>query len=112
MAGAIANYSKVEGRAMVIILQTEKFNQNEVHRKLVNIYGMKDVGQKEVSVSCNEFIDGRSALMMIQRNGDRPRASHSDENFVIVEDLIREDRRVKIREKHCEKQLCHNSRVS
>jgi hypothetical protein len=50
-------------------------------------------------VWCNKFKDGRTAL-----NGDppkhrgRPRTSHTDENCVIVECLIREDQRVKVSE--------------
>jgi hypothetical protein len=36
--------------------------------------------------------------MMIYRNTGRSRTSHTDQNYVIVEGLIREDRRVKVRE--------------
>jgi hypothetical protein len=38
-----------------------------------------------------------------------PGASHTDENCVNVESLIRKDLRVKAREMHCKKQLCNTS---
>jgi outer membrane protein assembly factor BamA len=52
-----------------------------------------------VSVWCNKFKDGRKALNDDpQKNTGRPRTSHTDENSVIVESLIKEDQRAKIRE--------------
>jgi hypothetical protein len=55
--------------------------------------------QKEASVLCNRFKDGRTAPNDDpEKQRSIPRASHTDENCVIVESLIREDRRVKIRE--------------
>jgi hypothetical protein len=36
----------------------------------------------------------------------------TDENCVIVEGLIREDRRVRVRDKHCKKLGCNTSRPS
>jgi hypothetical protein len=50
-------------------------------------------------VWCNKFKDGRTTLSdNPQKHGGRPRTSHTDENSVIVEGLIREARRVKVRE--------------
>jgi hypothetical protein len=47
----------------------------------------------------NKLKDGRTALIDDpQKHRGRPRTLHTDENCVIVEDLIREDRRVKVRE--------------
>jgi hypothetical protein len=51
-----------------------------------------------VSLWCNKFKDGRTALNDDPpKHRGRPRASHTDENCVIA-GLIREDRRVKVRE--------------
>jgi hypothetical protein len=50
-------------------------------------------------VWCNKFKDGRKALNDDpQKHRGRPRTSHTDKNRVIVEGLLREDQRVKIRE--------------
>jgi hypothetical protein len=48
---------------------------------------------------CNKFKDGRMTLNDDpEEHRGWPRASHSDENCVIFESLIREDRRVNARE--------------
>jgi hypothetical protein len=57
-----------------------------------------------MSVWCNKFEDGQTAM----NDGSetfkgRPRTSHHDEHCGIVEGLIREDRRIKVREMHCKK---------
>jgi hypothetical protein len=52
-----------------------------------------------VSVWCQKFKDGLTALNDDpQKQRGWPRTTHTDENRVIVEGLLREDWRVKIRE--------------
>jgi histone-lysine N-methyltransferase SETMAR len=97
----IENYSKSEVRAVVRLLQAEGVSESKIHRRLVSVYGQNLFNRKEPSVWCNKFKDGRTTLgstVIIHRNRGRPRTSHTDENCVIVEGLIREDQRVKVRE--------------
>jgi transposase len=92
MAGVIENYSKFEVYAVARFLQAEGVSQSEIHRRLVSVYGQNVFSRKEVSVWCNKFKDGRMALNDDpQKHRGRPRTSYTDENCVIVEDLIRED---------------------
>jgi hypothetical protein len=62
MASVIENYSKFEACMVVRFLQAEGVSQSEIHRRLVNGYGWKVFSRKEVSVWCNKFRDGRTAL--------------------------------------------------
>lgn len=99
MACVIAEYSKCEVRAVIRFLQAEGVNQSEIHRRLEGVYGPKVLSRKEVSVWCKKFKDGRTDLIDDpEKNRGRPRTSHTDENCSIVEGLIREDRRIKVRE--------------
>jgi hypothetical protein len=98
MASVIKNYSKFEV-CMVVRFLPAGVSQSEIHRRLVSIYGQNVLSRKEESVWCNKFIDCRMALNDDPRkHRGRPRISHTEENCVIVEGLIRKDRRVKVRE--------------
>jgi hypothetical protein len=91
MVCVIENNSKFEVRAVVIFLQAEGVSQNKSHSKLVSVYGQKVFSQKEVSC-CNKFKNGVLALNDDpEKHRSTARTSHTDENCVIVEDLIRED---------------------
>jgi hypothetical protein len=99
MAGRIENYSKFEVCMVVRFLQAEGVSQSEIHRRLVSVYGQKVFRQKEVSVVQQIYKAGRMSLNddpQIHRG--RPRTSHTDENCVIGKGLIREDRRIRVRE--------------
>jgi transposase len=100
MAGVIENYSKFEVRAVVRFLHAEGVSQSEIHHRLVSVYGQNVFSRKEVAVWCNKFKHGQTALNDDdpQKHRGRSRTSHTDENCVIVEGLIREVRRVKIHE--------------
>jgi hypothetical protein len=92
MAGVTENFSKFQVRAVARFLQAERVSQSEIQRRIVSVYGQKVFSRKEVSVWCNKFKDGRTALSDDpQKHRGRPRISHTDENFVIVEGLIRDD---------------------
>jgi hypothetical protein len=61
-------------------------------RLVVNVCSQKVFNRKEVSVWYNKFKDGRRALSDGQeKQRSRPRTSHTDDNCVIVEGLIRGD---------------------
>jgi hypothetical protein len=89
MAGAIENYSKFEDCALVRFLHAEGVSQ--IHHRLVSVYGQNVFSQTEVSVQCGQFKDGRTALDDAHKHTGRPGTLHTDENYVIIEDLIRED---------------------
>jgi hypothetical protein len=62
-------------------------------------YGQNVFSRNEVSAWCSKFKDYRTVLNDdTQKDRSRPRTSHTDENCVIVEGLIKEDRRVKVHE--------------
>jgi hypothetical protein len=105
MAGVIGNYCKLLFYGVVRFLQAE-VSQNEIHCRLVSAYGQNVFRLKEVFVWCNKFTDGRTELIDdLEEHRGRPRTSHTDENYVIVECLIKKDRRFYIREKHCKKDV-------
>jgi hypothetical protein len=104
------NYSKFEVREVVRFLQAEEVSQSEIYRRLASVYGQKVFSRKEVFLWCNKFKDGGTALNVEpEKQRGRPRASHTDENCVIVEGLIKEGRGVKFREKHSRNKLCNTS---
>jgi hypothetical protein len=84
-----------EDRAAIRFLHAG-VSQCEIHHGLVSVYGQNVFSQKEVSVRCSKFKDGRTALDDPHKHTGRPRTSHNDENYVIVESLTREHRRVKV----------------
>jgi hypothetical protein len=85
MADVIENYYKFEVRAVVRFLQAEGVSQRKLHREIESVYGDKVFSRKEVSVWCNKFKDGRTALNDDpEKNSGRPRTSHTDANFIFV----------------------------
>jgi hypothetical protein len=92
MAGVIENDSKFEVSGVV----RGGASQSCIHRRSVRVYGQNGLSRKEVSVRCNKFKDGRTALNDDpEKHRGRPRTSHNDENCAIVEGLIRRDRGIK-----------------
>jgi predicted DNA-binding protein YlxM (UPF0122 family) len=99
MASVTENYSTFEVRAMVRFLHADGMSQSKIHRRLASVYGYNVFSRMEVSVWCNTYKDSQRALNDDpQEHRGRPRTSHTDENCVTVEGLIREDQRVKVRE--------------
>lgn len=99
MAGVTGNYSKFEVCTVVRFLQAEGVSQSKIHCRLVSVYGQKVFSRKEVSVWCNKFKDGLTALIDDpQQHRGRPRILHTDGNCVSVKGLRREDQSVKVRE--------------
>jgi hypothetical protein len=85
---------KFEIRTVVRFLQAEGGRVGEIHPRLVSVYS-----QKEVSLWCKIFKDGQMAVKDgPEKHRGRPRTPDTEENCVIVESLVREDRRIKVHE--------------
>jgi hypothetical protein len=80
---------QVEIHAVVRFLQAG-VGQSKIHRRMVSFWSQKVFSQKDVWR--NKFKDDRTVL-----NGDpekhvgRQRTSHTDENYVTIEDLLGEN---------------------
>jgi hypothetical protein len=62
MADVMENYTKFVVRSAIRILQAEAVSQSQILHRLMCVYGQNVFSQKEVSVWCNKFKDGRTAL--------------------------------------------------
>jgi hypothetical protein len=62
MAIVIENYSKFEVCAVVRFLQAKEVSQSEIHCRLVSVYDQNVFNGKKVSVWCQKFKDGLTAL--------------------------------------------------
>jgi hypothetical protein len=72
---------------------------SEINHKLVSVHNQKAFCLKEGTVWCNKFKDVRTALNDDpEKNRGKTKAWHNDGHWVITKDLMREDRRVKVRE--------------
>jgi hypothetical protein len=110
MAGVMENYSKFEVCAVIWFLQAEGVSQSEIHCRSVRVYGQNVFSRKEVSVWCNIFKDGQTARKYdAEKHRGRPAIPHTGENCVVVEGLMKEDRRIKTCRTHCKTQLCITS---
>jgi hypothetical protein len=96
MAGETENYSKSEVRAVVTGLQSEGVSRSEIHSRSVSIHGQKVFSRKEMSVWCNKFKDGRTAINDYpEKHRGRYRTSRTDENCVTVAGKIQKSKVVK-----------------
>jgi hypothetical protein len=62
MGGVTENYSKIEVRAVVRFLQAEGVTESEINSRLLSVYGQKVFSRKDVSLRCNKFKAGPTAL--------------------------------------------------
>jgi hypothetical protein len=99
MASVTEKYSMFDVRKVVRLSQVEEMSESGILRRLLCACGPNVFSRKEVSVWCDRFQDGRTALND-DPEGDRggPRTSHTVEIYVIVEGLTRGNRRVKFHE--------------
>jgi hypothetical protein len=75
---------------VVRFLQVEGMSLGEIHCRQVSVYGQNVFSRKEVSVYYIKFKDGRTELNDDpEKHRGRSRASHTDENCVIVEGFIK-----------------------
>lgn len=99
MSCLVAEYAKFDVRAVIRFLQAEAVNQSEIHRRLQGVYGPNVLSRKDGHVWCHKFTDRRTDLKDDpEKKRGRPRTSHTDDNCSKVERLIKDDRRIKVRE--------------
>lgn len=96
MATPLNFWSKEEVRAVIRFLNARKVAPSEIYHQLREVYGDNVISKSRVYEWCKCFNQGRLSIGDDARSG-RPRTSTTDENIQKVDDLIRQDRRLKIR---------------
>ena len=96
MATPLNSWSKEEVRAVIRFLNAKKVAPGEIHDQLREVYGDNVISKSRVYEWCKFFNQGRLSIGDDARIG-RPRTSTTDENIQKVDDMIRQDRRLKIR---------------
>lgn len=95
MTASIQNPAKCEVRSVIRFLNAEGECPAEIHRRITAVYG--DVmNRQNVSKWCHNFSEGRTAVHNEQKSG-RP-SLISDDLLHKIEENIRKDRRLTIRE--------------
>ncbi|GFO38858.1 histone-lysine N-methyltransferase SETMAR [Plakobranchus ocellatus] len=97
MAPLIAVWSKLEIRAVVRFLFAKGTKYSVIYRKIVENYGEYTMSMTQVYQWCSWFKDGPTSLQ------DEPRygllnTANNDWNTARVDELIKVDRRVKLKE--------------
>ena len=87
--------TKYELRAVIRFLNAKKVEPVNIHRELCEIYGQNCMSVQQVRFWCREFANGRTDFHDEQRSG---RLSLSDEVVAKVEEILRKDRRITIRD--------------
>jgi len=95
MAVCLLSWTPEEVRSVIRFLDARGLGPSEIHRQLVEVYGENVMSKKQVYFWCNQFSAGRTSIADEPRSG-RPSTSKTDENVQHIDDLIRQDRRVKI----------------
>lgn len=96
MAARLNTWTTEEVRSVVRFLNAKCVSPAEIHKQLVEIYGQDVMSKKQVYTWCTLFANGRTSVSDQPRSG-RPISSASDDNVVMIDALVQEDRRVKIR---------------
>ncbi|GFN78231.1 histone-lysine N-methyltransferase SETMAR [Plakobranchus ocellatus] len=97
MAPPIAVWSKLEIRAVVRFLFAKGTKCSVIYRKIVENYDEPAMSMTQVYQWCSWFKDGRTSLQDEARSG-RPNTANNDWNTARVDELIKVDRRVKLKE--------------
>jgi len=87
----LAAPAKCEVRAVIRFLNAKGVNPIEIHRQLTEVYGESCMDVKNVRKWCREFPAGRTEIHVEERSG---RSSISDERVAMVEQIMRQDRRI------------------
>ena len=87
-------------RGVIRFLHHNGTSPVEIHRQLISAYGPNVMDIKNVRKWCSEFSGGRTN---VHDEPGRGRPSTSDEVVARVDDLVREDRRLTVRE------ICYDS---
>ncbi|GFO31656.1 histone-lysine N-methyltransferase SETMAR [Plakobranchus ocellatus] len=93
----LKEWSKLEVRAVVRFSFSKGTKPSEIHKQIVETYGEGAMSRSRVYQWCTWFGGGRTSLGDEPKSG-RPKTSTNEENTTRVHELIRCDRRMKIRE--------------
>jgi DNA-binding NarL/FixJ family response regulator len=93
----IENSSSVEVRTVIRFLNAKQKSPTDIHKEVVEVYGLNVISCRQVSVWCNQFKEGRTSLLDEERAG-APTAACNAVNERRVELLLLADRRMKLKE--------------
>ncbi|GFN92049.1 histone-lysine N-methyltransferase SETMAR [Plakobranchus ocellatus] len=97
MAPPIPVWSKLEEKAVVHFLFAKGTTCSVIYREIVENYGEHAMSMIQVYQWCSWFKDGRTSLQDEPRSG-RPNTANNDWNTARVDELIKVNRRVKLKE--------------
>ncbi|GFN97966.1 histone-lysine N-methyltransferase SETMAR [Plakobranchus ocellatus] len=97
MATPIKEWSKLEVRAVVRFMFSKGTKPSEIHKQIAETYGEGAMSRSRVYQWCTWFGEGRTSLGDEPKSG-RPKTSTKEEHTTRVDEFIRCDRRMKIRE--------------
>ncbi|GFO39053.1 histone-lysine N-methyltransferase SETMAR [Plakobranchus ocellatus] len=97
MATPIKERSKLEVRAVVRFLFSKGTKVSEIHKQIAETYGEGAMSRSRVYQWCTWFGEGRTSLGDEPKSGRR-KTSTNEENTTPVDELIRCDRRMNVRE--------------
>ena len=97
MAAHLETWSKEEIRAVIRFLNAKSLNPTEIHKELQSVYGEHVISRTQVYHWCNLFEAGNSDLTDREGRG-RSITATSEDNVKRVDELIRQDRRLKLHE--------------
>ncbi|GFO26534.1 histone-lysine N-methyltransferase SETMAR [Plakobranchus ocellatus] len=97
MTTAIKEWSKLEVRAVVRFLFSKGIKPSEIHKQIAETYGEGAMSRSRVYQWCSWLWEGRTSLGHEPKSG-RSKTSTNEENTARVDELIRCDRRMKLRE--------------
>jgi histone-lysine N-methyltransferase SETMAR len=88
---------KIEYRAVIKFFGKEGFTPNEIHSRLVKVYGDSSLSFSTIQKWAAEFKRGRTSLEDDQREG-LPKSATTPEIIEQVHDMVLDDGRMKVRE--------------
>lgn len=97
MSRQLQSCSKIEVRGTIRFLWAKRLNCTEIHREICSVYGEHTVSRPAIAKWCKQFENGRTDLTDEYRKG-RPLTSTDAVQVAAVEQLIRDNRRIKIKE--------------
>lgn len=100
--------SKQKQRAVIEFLTKEGCRPSDIHRRLQNVYGDDTIDKSNVHRWMKKFKEGETSIEDKPRSG-RPSTATTDTNRQRVDELIRADRRVTIRELAAQLDCGHNA---
>ncbi|GFR99913.1 histone-lysine N-methyltransferase SETMAR [Elysia marginata] len=96
MASPFKDWSKLEVRAVVHFLFSKGIRPSEIHKQRAETYREGTMSRSRVQQWCTWFGEGRTSLDDESKSG-RPKTTINEENTTLVDELIKCDRRMKIR---------------